>query len=91
MWDYQAYVMTRDDYPPESRKATQREHAGWRQVIETINDHLTEVLHIELPNARTMWGLLTRIAAKLLAINLGLMLNRLWGRDDFAFATLFNC
>jgi hypothetical protein len=90
LWDYQALVMTRDDYPPQIKAVTQREHCSWRQVIETINDHLTEVLHLKLPGARSIWGLLTRLAAKLLAINLGLMLNRMWGRADFAFATLFS-
>ena len=41
------------------------------------------------PGARTTWGLLTRVAAKRLALNRGIWLTRRFGRPDFAFATLF--
>lgn len=58
-------------------------------MIETVNEHLEHVFGLPFPGARSRWGLRARIAAKLLAFNLGLWLNRLFGRPPFAFATLF--
>jgi hypothetical protein len=55
-----------------------------------VNHHLEEALHLFFPKARSRWGLLTRIAAKLAAFNLAILLNRLFGRGDFAVATLFS-
>ncbi|MBM3943118.1 MAG: hypothetical protein FJ316_09395 [SAR202 cluster bacterium] len=67
-----------------------KQHASRRQVVETINGHLEQVFGLAFPGARSTWGLLTRVAAKLAALNLGLWLNRYFGRPDFAFATLFS-
>lgn len=88
--DYRATVFTPSCYQGEETKALQRQHAGWRQVVETVNAHLSHVFGLPFPGARSPWGLLTRGAAKLLALNLGLWLNRLLGRPGFAFATLFS-
>lgn len=88
--DYQATVFTPKAYQGDSAKALRRQHAGWRQVVETINEHLEHVFGLHFPGARSKWGLLTRVAAKLVALNLGLWLNRQFGRPDFAFATLFS-
>jgi hypothetical protein len=49
----------------------------------------TDVLGLPFPGARSAWGLLTRVAAKVAALNLGIWLNRLFGRPDLALATLF--
>ncbi|MDQ3223387.1 MAG: hypothetical protein M3Q75_07965 [Gemmatimonadota bacterium] len=78
-----AETMTADDVLPR------REHAVRRQVIETVNQHLTADFHLPFPQARSRWGLLSRIAAKLAAFNLGMWLNRQFGRPDFALASLF--
>lgn len=61
----------------------------WRQVVETVNAQLTEVLGLSFPGARSAWGLLTRVAAKVAALNLGIWLHRLFGRPDLVLATLF--
>ena len=66
-----------------------RQHSGWKQVVETINGHLG-VFGLHFPGARSKWGLLSRVAAKVAAMNLGILLNRLYGRPDLAVATLFN-
>lgn len=66
-----------------------RAHHGWRQVIETINGLLAEVLDLAFPKAKTMWGVVTRVAAKCAALNLGIWCNRFFGRPDLAIATLF--
>lgn len=78
-----AETMTPDDVLPR------REHASRRQAIETVNQHLTEDFHLPFPRARSRWGLLSRIAAKRAACNLGIWLNRQFGRPDFALASLF--
>jgi hypothetical protein len=67
-----------------------RQQARWRQIIETVNDQLTAVLGRAFPRARSPWGLLTRVAAKVAALNLGIWLNHLFGRPNLALATLFS-
>ena len=59
-----------------------------RQVVETTLANLTERCGLTYPGAHSTWGLLMRVAAKVAAYNLGMMINRLLGRPDFAFATL---
>lgn len=88
--DYGAWVLTPRDYAGIGGDAGRRAHAGWRQIVETINGHLERVFGLHFPGARSLWGLQSRIAAKLAALNLGIWLNRYFGRPDLAFATLFN-
>jgi len=57
-------------------------------VVETTLANLSESFGLKYPDAHTSWGLLMRVAAKVAAYNLGIMINRLLGRPDFAFATL---
>jgi hypothetical protein len=59
-----------------------------RQVVETTFAHLTESFGLKYPGAHSTWGLLMRVSAKVAAYNLGILINRLLGRPDFAFATL---
>lgn len=84
--DYATQVVT----PPDGLipDGTQRWFSGVRQVIETVFSHLCDSFGLKYPGAHTTWGLITRIAAKLAAYNLGLALNRELGRDNFALATL---
>jgi hypothetical protein len=68
--------------------AQRRWWSAARQVVETTFANLTESFGLKYPDAHTGWGLLMRVAAKVAAYNLGIVLNRLFGRPDFAFATL---
>lgn len=86
--DYQAEVLTPGDYPRGGR--ARAVHRAWRHVVETVNSHLTCSLHLHYPGARSLWGLRARLAAKLAAFNMGIWLNRLFGRPDFAIATIFD-
>lgn len=88
--DYGAVVVTTDGVQGPEAAAARRQHAGWRQVVEQVNALLTHHLGLAAPRARTLWGLRTRIAAKLVAVNLGIWLNRLLGRPPLALATLFS-
>lgn len=86
---YGATLTTPDDYPGPQGAAARREHASQRQLVETLNGHLIQTFGLPFPRARSKSGLLTRIAAKLLAVNVGGWLNHLFGRPALAFATLF--
>ena len=85
--EYGAPVLT----PPKERGAaqTRRQHGRWRQIVETINGHRPAPLACTSQGRAPPHGLLTRIAAKLAAVNLGLWLNRLFDRPTLALATLF--
>lgn len=65
-------------------------HHRHRQVVETVNAILTDTLHLAFPRGRTMWGVVCRLAAKCLALNLGIWCNRLFHRPDLALATLMS-
>jgi hypothetical protein len=87
---YGVTVLTKADYrslPPADRRRLRRWLCGRRQVIETVNGWLAEALGLKFPRARTYWGVLTRLAAKVAAFNLGVSLNHRFDRPPFA---LFN-
>ena len=89
--NYGATVLTARNHTGDTAQLLRRQHHGWRQIVETINQHLEDVFNLHFPRARTTRGLLARVAAKLSALNLGMWLNRHFGRPHLAFATLFNC
>ena len=86
---YGAPLPTPADYPSPQAAAAQRAHASRRPLVETRNGHLIQTFGLHFPRARSKPGLLTRMAAKLLALNVGCWLNQLFGRPPLAFATLF--
>lgn len=89
--EYGAVVLTRRAMGGPEAAMAQQQHSSWRQIIETVNAALIGVFALSFPGAHTPWGLVTRIAAKVLAFNLGIAINRLFDRPDLAFATLFSC
>ena len=68
---------------PTDRAAVTRWLCGLRQAVETTFNTLTS-LGLAFPRARSYWGLLTRLAAKVVALNLGVYLNHLFGRPPYA-------
>ena len=54
-----------------------------RQIIETVNEQLTEQFNIERNHAHSFWGLCARLYSKLTAHTLCIYLNRLLGKADF--------
>jgi hypothetical protein len=58
-------------------------HTRCRQIIETVNEQLSEQLHVEDNHAKTFWGLCARLYSKLTAHTLCIYLNRLLGRPDY--------
>jgi hypothetical protein len=87
--DYGALIRTDDTYAGDDAPTARRLHHRQRQIIETVNGHLEQVFHLHFPNARSLWGLRARLAAKLLAFNLGLWLNIHLGRKPLALPTLW--
>lgn len=83
-----ALVLTKRDFQElggvVDRKAAASCHASFRQVIETTNNFLDQFLGLKFPRARTYWGLITRLAAKVAAANLARYLNHCFGRSPFA-------
>ena len=74
--------------PKAAPRATRHWLSSLRQVVDTTLAHLRESFGLKYPGAHSTWGLLLRVAAQVAAYNLGIMLKRLLGRPDFAFATL---
>jgi hypothetical protein len=86
--DWGAAVLLKSDYAagPDRRRAVQWFN-GHRHAIETTFSCLESQLRLKFPRARTYWGLLTRLAAKISAYNLAVAVNYLLGRHTYA---LFN-
>ena len=59
-----------------------------RQLIEVVNAQLQGQFAIERTLAKTLWGLVTRVQAKLTAHTFGVYLNVLTGRPPLALKTL---
>jgi hypothetical protein len=59
-----------------------------RQLIEVVNAQLQGQFALERTLAKTLWGLVTRVQAKLTAHTLGVYLNLLWDRPPLALKTL---
>jgi hypothetical protein len=84
----QAYGVQVCPRPTTAPRAHRRWVSAARQVVETTCAHVSESFGLTYPGAHSTWGLLMRVAAQVAAYNLGMMINRLLGRPDFAFATL---
>jgi hypothetical protein len=87
--DYTATVVTKAVYDvvvdSGERRGLKRMFNGARQVIKTVGMWLCDRFGLKRPWARSYWGLLTRIAAKVAAFNLGVYVNQLYQRPTFAF------
>jgi hypothetical protein len=57
-------------------------HTRWRQIVETVNGQLADLLHIEENHAHSFDGLRARLYSKLTAHTLAVYLNRLLGSPD---------
>ena len=76
------------DQPQAWSKALYRQHAGWRQIIETVFGKLQHVFRLDTDRAHELSGFACRLAAKVAMHNAAILLNRLAGRPGLAFADL---
>lgn len=76
---YGAVVLTPGDPSPLRRLSR------LRQIVETAFRWLEEPFGLQFPRARSRWGLLARLGAKVSAFNVAVHTNYLVGRPHFAF------
>ena len=89
--DYGAMALTGKNYTGDRMEVLRKQHHSRRQIVETVNGWMVETFRLDFPKARTLWGLKTRVAAKVCGVNLRIWLNRIFGRVGLAFTTLFSC
>lgn len=75
-------TMPRSNQKQQLPKAVGRLFNGMRQIIETVNEQLTDQFHIETNHAHTFWGLCARLYSKLTAHTLLIYLNRQLGNPN---------
>ena len=73
---------------PKRSSSAQKQLNRLRLIGETVNAQLQEQLHLSKHSAKSIWGLLTRIAAKVTAHSAGMMVNSLLGRPALQLADL---
>jgi hypothetical protein len=74
--------------PPPRSKSAQQQLNRLRLICETVNAQLQEQLHLSKHYAKSTWGLMTRIAAKVTAHSVAMMVNALLGRPVLQLAEL---
>lgn len=73
---------------PKRSSSAQKPLNRLRLIGETVNAQLQEPLHLSKHYAKSIWGLLTRLAAKVTAHSAGMMVNSLLGRPALQLADL---
>ena len=73
---------------PKRSPSAQKQLNRLRLICETVNAQLQEQLHLSKHYAKSTWGLMTRIAAKLTAHSVGMVLNSFLGRPVLQLAGL---
>jgi hypothetical protein len=63
-------------------------YGRWRLVVERANSQLQEQFHLSKHYAKSKWGLMTRVAAKVTAHTIGILVNKAWGRPPLKLAGL---
>jgi IS5 family transposase len=79
-------LLTPDKTRTSANLGRERALASTRLVIESVFSNLKEQMRLERHLARTPAGLTVRIAQRILALTLGMLLNRLSGRPARALA-----
>ena len=79
-------LLTPDKVRTAANLGRERTLASTRLVIESVFSNLKEQMRLERHLARTPAGLAVRIAQRILALTLGILLNRLSGRPARALA-----
>jgi hypothetical protein len=72
------------DLDQDLRREAKRWLHGLRQTVESVFGKLDGTLGLKFPRARSLWGLHTRLAAKMAAHNFSLYVNSLSGMRPFA-------
>jgi hypothetical protein len=62
-----------------------RAHNSMRQCVERVFGMLFEGFGLAFPRARSMWGVMTRVSAKIAALNMLVLVNLLFERPPHAY------
>ncbi len=73
----------------EGEAALRAWHRGLRARIESVFASLEDQFQIEETRARSVWGVMTRVVAKLLAYMAGFVVNEALGRPGTALKSLY--
>src|SRR5256886_8798860 len=84
----QLLAPVKETQAPIRSKQAQTQLNRLRLICETVNAQLQEQLHLSKHYAKSTWGAMTRIAAKLTAHSVGMMVNQLLGRPLLHLAGL---
>ena len=79
---------TKVNQQPKRTKAQQKTHNRLRLICETVISQLQEQLYLSKHYAKSRSGLMTRVATKLTARSVGMMVNKLWGLPPLQLASL---
>ena len=84
----QLLAPTKANQAPQRSGQAQKQLNRLRLICETVNAQLQEQLHLSKHYAKSTWGAMTRIAAKLTAHSVAMMINQLLGRPLLRLADL---
>jgi len=84
----QLLAPTKVNQDPVRSESAQKQLNRLRLICETVNAQLQEQLHLSKHYAKSSWGLMTRIAAKVTAHSVAMMVNQLLGRPPLRLADL---
>jgi hypothetical protein len=84
----QLLAHTKANQAPQRSEPAQKQLNRLRLICETANAQLQEQLHLSKHYAKSGWGAMTRIAAKLTAHSVGMMTNQLLGWPHLRLADL---
>lgn len=82
------FAPTKVNQQPKRPKKEQKNQNRLRLICETVNAQLQEQMHLSKHYAKSVWGFMTRIATKLTAHSIGMMVNKIWGRPTLRLAGL---
>lgn len=76
------------NHPGQRSPSAQRQLNSFRLICETVNAQLQEQLHLSKHYAKSTQGLMTRVAARVTAHSVGMIVNALLGRPRLHLAEL---
>ena len=84
------YALRRSREPRSEAEAALRAwHRGLRARIESVFASLEDQFQMEKTRARSVWGVVTRVVAKLLSYTAGFVVNEALGRSGTALKSLY--
>jgi len=84
------YALRRSQSPDSTEEMAPRAwHRGKRARIESVFGSLADQFNLEETRARSLWGAMTRVVAKLLAYTVGYRVNQALGRRQTALKSLY--